>query len=60
LDALDEKIPGLLKRVIIMERPEMDISATEIRERVAKGLDISKLVPEAVEVYIKQHHLYFK
>jgi len=58
LDALDKKIPGLLQRIIIMERPEMDISATEIRERVAKGLDISKLVPQGVAEYIKKNGLY--
>lgn len=58
LDALDRKIPGLLKRIIILERPGMDISATEIRERVAKGLDISKLVPPGVVAYIREKGLY--
>jgi len=58
LEALDKEVPGLLKRVIIMERPWVDISATEIRERVAKGLDISKLVPPGVAEYIKEKGLY--
>ena len=38
--------------------PMLDISSTEIRRRVAAGLDISKLVPAAVAGYIDQHALY--
>ena len=58
LKKLEAKIPGLSQRVILMDRPEIDISATEIRNRVARGLSISHLVPEPVERYIKQHRLY--
>lgn len=58
LDALDKKVPGFLKSVIIIERPLIDISGTEIRERVAKGLDISKLVPIVVAEYIREKGLY--
>ena len=58
LDALDKRIPGFLQRIIIMERPQVDVSGTEIRERVAKGLDISKLVPSGVAEYIKEKGLY--
>lgn len=58
LDVLDKKMPGLLQRIIIMERPQVDISGTEIRECVAKGLDISKLVPPMVADYIREKGLY--
>jgi len=58
LDSLDEAIPGLSKRVIMLDKPEIDISASLIRERVCKGLPISRLVPEAVEKYIKEQGLY--
>ena len=58
LEALEARIPGLSQRVIVIDRPEVDISATEIRHRVAQGLPISHLVPEPVERYIKEHKLY--
>ena len=35
-----------------------DISSTEIREMAAKGLDLSKFVPQKVEEYIRQNELY--
>ena len=38
--------------------PMMDISSTEIRERVASGQGIDRLVPAAVARYIDRHHLY--
>lgn len=58
LKKLEAKIPGLSQRVILMDKPEIDISATEIRNRVARGLSVSHLVPEPVERYIKKHRLY--
>ncbi|HEU5294180.1 MAG TPA: nicotinate-nucleotide adenylyltransferase [Burkholderiaceae bacterium] len=38
--------------------PPMDISATEIRDRVARGESISGLVSDAVASYIARHRLY--
>jgi len=58
LKALEARIPGLSQRVILMDKPEIDISASEIRDRVARGLSITHLVPEPVESYIKQQKLY--
>ncbi len=58
IKALEARIPGLSQRVILMDKPEIDISASEIRDRVARGLSITHLVPEPVESYIKQQKLY--
>ena len=38
--------------------PMLDISSTDIRTRVAAGLDISHLVPPGVARYIETHGLY--
>lgn len=58
LKALEALIPGLSQRVIVMDKPEIDINASVIRDRVAQGLSISHLVPEPVERYIEQYKLY--
>jgi nicotinate-nucleotide adenylyltransferase len=58
LKKLEADIRGLSQRVILMDKPEIDISATEIRKRVARGLSISHLVPAPVGRYIQQHRLY--
>ncbi len=44
--------------VISMNKTELDISATQIRQMVAEGKPISDLVPPEVERYIREHGLY--
>ncbi len=58
LKTLDVIIRGLSQRVMLMKKPEIDISASAIRERVARGLSVRHLVPEPVNRYIKEHKLY--
>ena len=58
LDSLEAIIPGLSQATILLDTPHIDITASAIRNRVAQGLSIRDLVPEAVERYIKEHGLY--
>jgi len=58
LKSLEALIPGLSRRLILLDKPEVDIDATGIRERVVQGLSVRHLVPEKVDEYIKQHRLY--
>ena len=58
LEALEVRIPGLSRRLIFMDKPQLSVSATDIRRRVAQGLPISQLVPGPVEGYIKENRLY--
>jgi nicotinate-nucleotide adenylyltransferase len=56
--AMEETLPGITERVVLLGEPHIDISASRIRERVAAGLPISDLVPAPVAAYIEQHRLY--
>jgi nicotinate-nucleotide adenylyltransferase len=52
-DARVRSAPG-----VALALPPMDVSATDVRRRVAAGLDISALVPPLVALYIHQQGLY--
>lgn len=45
-------------RWLTLKLPKMQVSATDIRRRVAQGLDIAGLVPAGVARYIAEHKLY--
>ena len=45
---------------IVLDIGAKNISATNIRQRVARGLPINKLVPKAVDNYIAKNRLYTK
>ena len=60
LPALEKALPGITPRVILFDKPRIDVNASEIRRRAAEGKSISEFVPKAVERYIQEHGLYKK
>ena len=58
LSALEASLPGIGKRVVVIDDVSIGVSATDIRERVAEGRSIRYLVPPPVEAYIQEHGLY--
>jgi nicotinate-nucleotide adenylyltransferase len=60
MEKLEAELPGISKKVILIYKPRIDISATDIRNRVGQGLSISGMVPEEVAGYIKKKGLYRK
>lgn len=45
-------------KIQVVESPQIDISASDIRQRVRDGLPIDSLVPKSVSTYISRHGLY--
>lgn len=46
--------------VKIEELPELDISSTDLRKRIALGQSVKYLMPDNVVQYIEKHQLYLK
>jgi nicotinate-nucleotide adenylyltransferase len=58
LEMLEEKVPGIIRNTIVLEIPPIDISSSDIRDRIHKGLPVKDLVPGGVEEYIRNNGLY--
>jgi nicotinate-nucleotide adenylyltransferase len=58
LRLLERQLPGVEHRVHQVRIPELAIWSTELRARVASGLSIRYLVPNAVHDYIYDRGLY--
>lgn len=56
--ALQQELHRLQRRLHQIDFLPMDISATQIRERVQRGDNITPLVPEKVAQYIDKNRLY--
>lgn len=56
--ALDRALPDLRARLDWIEHVEIDISASDIRSRVQRGLPIAPFVPAQVIDYLVAQHLY--
>src|SRR5690606_108107 len=57
-EALQQELSRLQRRLHQIDFLPMDISATQIRERVQRGDNITALVPEEVAQYIDKKRLY--
>jgi nicotinate-nucleotide adenylyltransferase len=58
LSPFEPAIPQASRHIILLEVPQIGISSSEIRARVAQGLPIRYQVPEPVEEYIRERGLY--
>lgn len=58
LAALEKELPGITPKVILFDKPRIDVNASQIRQLVAEGKSIRGLVPGPVARYIEEHGLY--
>jgi nicotinate-nucleotide adenylyltransferase len=64
LDGFESSTPALptpwATRLLhdVVRGQQMDVSSSDIRHRIAEGMSIRYLVPDAVEMYIAEHGLY--
>src|SRR5262249_58918363 len=58
LAAFDAAFPGRRERVVVFDAPPVDVSASAIRRRAARGESLDGLVPPAVAAVIRADRLY--
>ena len=56
--ALDSIREGGSDEVVIVDGPLVDISAADVRRRMADGMSVKGMLPRAVEEYVERHSLY--
>jgi nicotinate-nucleotide adenylyltransferase len=56
--SLEARLPGINSRLLVVSAPQLEISSTDLRTRVAEGRPIKYQLPESVEQYIEQYSLY--
>lgn len=57
-DKVFDPIPNFRERTVVFDSPIVEISSTDIRERMSDNKSIRYLLPPAVETYILEHGLY--
>jgi nicotinate-nucleotide adenylyltransferase len=58
MEKLEREIPGLRSRVVFIPAPELEISSSDLQDRVRAGFSIQYMVPSCVAEYVSEHHLY--
>jgi nicotinate-nucleotide adenylyltransferase len=58
LQVLERQLPGISSKVHYVDAPLLEIASRDIRSRVAHGESVRYYVPQAVNEYIEEHHLY--
>jgi nicotinate-nucleotide adenylyltransferase len=58
LAGFDAAFPGRRERIVVFDAPPVDVSASKIRRRAARGESLDGLVPEAVAAVIRADRLY--
>lgn len=53
-----DRLPAKMPKDHIVKAPLLEISSSEIRDRVRKGLSVRYLVPDSVERYVRRKGLY--
>jgi len=58
LSELEKSLPGISRRVQLIQVPLLEISSTDLRRRVREGRSVKYYLPEAIEAYIFEQRLY--
>lgn len=58
IEQLETRLPGISRHLLILSTPQIEISSTDLRQRITEGRPVKYQLPEAVEHYIYEHGLY--